>query len=59
MGVNGQLRYDVGGALTVIEDDLLPLLLDTVAATCASDNAAGIERLYATEDFAVPESMLA
>ena len=33
-------------------------LLDTVAATCASNDAAAIEQLYATEDLAVPESML-
>jgi hypothetical protein len=33
-------------------------LLDTVASTCASNDVAVIEQLYATEDLAVPESML-
>jgi Transglutaminase-like superfamily len=33
-------------------------LMDTIAATCASTDEAAIEKLYGTEDLAVPEAML-
>ena len=32
-------------------------LMDTIAATCASDDETAIEALYATEDLAVPTAM--
>ena len=34
------------------------VLMDAIAATCASNDEAAIEHLYATEDLAVPEPML-
>lgn len=33
-------------------------LMDTIAATCAANDEAAIANLYATEDLAVPETML-
>src|ERR1700677_1702276 len=35
------------------------LLIDEIAATCASDDPATISRLYATEDLAVPDNLIA
>jgi hypothetical protein len=32
--------------------------MDTIAATCASNDEAAIVDLYGTEDLAVPEAML-
>jgi hypothetical protein len=32
--------------------------MDTIAATCASNDEAAIENLYTTEDLAVPETIL-
>jgi hypothetical protein len=34
------------------------LLIDTVAATCASDDPPAIARLYGREDLAVPPDMI-
>jgi hypothetical protein len=31
--------------------------MDTIAATCASDDEAAVRNLYATEDLAVPASL--
>ena len=33
-------------------------LMDAIAATCASNDETAIRRLYASEDLAVPESMV-
>ena len=33
-------------------------LIDRVATTCAADDPAAIRALYATEDLAVPQSMI-
>jgi len=35
------------------------LLIDEIAATCASDDPAAISRLYAAQDLAVPEDLIA
>jgi hypothetical protein len=33
-------------------------LMDTIAATCASDDEDAVRELYATEDLAVPASLV-
>lgn len=50
----GRMRASYDGQTGPDYDDLL----DTVAATSASNDVAAIEQMYAIDDLAVPESML-
>jgi hypothetical protein len=49
----GRMKDSYNGATGPDYDELM----DTIAATCASDDAAAIEALYDSEDLAVPPSM--